>query len=233
MYPKGFANSLVIGIIALAVLVLAISGYLIFAKKQEQIETAQSPTTTQQVNKDSAIITEQLGYIRSIYSKDGKTYIDFDDVEGCIDDPKEAARAVLEDGKCPPGVTFEKLMEAYEGGAGNFARVCPGVGFGYGTGYCYFRNRDTRVKTLEVYPDAVVFLLRSPYDFEEYYEDDRKKYPNLCIWKDRLVVSLDDLKNPESSLPLPFKDPLKGDPFKIVSVNNMVMIIQKMWFPKE
>jgi hypothetical protein len=201
---------------------------------EKSIEPSQSPTTTQQANKDSTIITEQWGYIRSIYSKNGKTYIDFDDVEECIQDPEEAARAVLEDGKCPPGVTFEKLMEAYEEGRGNFAIVCPRVGFGLGSGYCYFRNRDARVKTLEVYPDAVVFLPRHPYASEEDYEYFKKEYPNLCIWKDgRFVVSLDYLKNPEFPVPEYLKNPLNGVPFKIVSVNNMVMIIQKILVPAE
>jgi hypothetical protein len=46
MSPKGFTNSLIIGIIALAVLVLGISGYLIFVKKPEQVVEKQTPIPT-------------------------------------------------------------------------------------------------------------------------------------------------------------------------------------------
>jgi hypothetical protein len=46
MNQNGFTNSLVIGIIALAVLVLSISGYLIFVKKPEQVVENPTPIPT-------------------------------------------------------------------------------------------------------------------------------------------------------------------------------------------
>jgi hypothetical protein len=46
MNQNGFTNSLVIGIIALGVLVLGISGYLIFVKKPERVVENPTPTPT-------------------------------------------------------------------------------------------------------------------------------------------------------------------------------------------
>jgi len=58
MHQKGFANSLVIGIIALAVLVLGIGGYVVFVKKPERVVEKPTPTAPETLGAPAGRVTD-------------------------------------------------------------------------------------------------------------------------------------------------------------------------------
>ena len=177
--------------------------------------TPAETTPTQQTQIATVVNVKEQGHIKSIYSKNGKMYLDIDYVSKCISDFKEAAKAILEDGKCPAGVTLDQLVQEIQG-AGNVARICPSQPFGYGSGYCYFRNQNTQIRTLEISPDVVVLYPMHPYDF-----DTQKLYDGAYAYQ----ITLDWLKDKYKYT--------EGNPFEITIVNNIVTVIRKIFVSAE
>jgi len=79
------------------------------------------------LNKD-----RQAGYIKAVYEKKNKRYLDLDDIEWLTGE--EAQKAKLEDGGCEQNE--ECLIE---------------------NDY-YIRNKDKKLKTLEISPEALIFM---------------------------------------------------------------------------
>jgi len=79
------------------------------------------------LNKD-----RQVGYIKAVYEKKDKRYLDLDDIEWLTGE--EAQKAKLEDGGCEQNE--ECLIE---------------------NDY-YVRNKDKKLKTLEISPEASIFM---------------------------------------------------------------------------
>ena len=162
-----------------------------------------------------ATVVKEQGYIKSIYSKNGRMYLDIDYVSECISDFEEAARAILEDKKCPAGVTLNQLVQEMRG-AGNASRLCPNQPFGYGSGYCYFRNQNAQIRTLEISPDVIVLYPMHPYDF-----DTQDLYDGAYAYQ----ITLDWLKDRYEYT--------KGNPFEVILVNNIVTVIRKIFVSAE
>ena len=241
---KGFVNIVLIGIIVVIVGAVGYFAFvkksepvakqttlLVTAETSTTQQSSQAPATTPgnipggesttptetilaQQTQIATVVKEQ-GDIKSIYSKNGKIYLVIDYVGKCISDFKEAAKAILEDGKCPAGVTLDQLVQEIQG-AGNVARICPSQPFGYGSGYCYFRNQNTQIRTLEISPDVVVLYPMHPYDF-----DTQKLYDGAYAYQ----ITLDWLKDKYEYT--------KGNPFEITLVNNIVTVIRKIFVSAE
>ena len=77
-----------------------------------------------------------MGYIKAVYEKDGKRYLDIDYVQYLTGD--EAIRAIREDGKCPPD-------------------IYPDPSYCIPNGY-YIRNQNPKIRTFEVSKNVKILM---------------------------------------------------------------------------
>ncbi|MDD5448502.1 MAG: hypothetical protein PHO53_04985 [Actinomycetota bacterium] len=77
-------------------------------------------------------IEKAVGYIKAVYEKDGKRYLDIDYVQLFFGD--EAIKAMIEDGKCPPDAD-----PSY-----------------YVPNDWYVRNQNPKIRTFEIAKDALI-----------------------------------------------------------------------------
>ncbi len=175
--------------------------------------------SNQQIVEDQKINFKRLvGYIRGIYDKDGKIYMKFDETSDCISEAYEVAKAMAEDGKCLPNVTFEEVLERLKNAPfSDLTELCPNQYFGYGVGYCYFRNTSTETVTFEIHPEVIVLYNIHPYDFKT-----RDQYKGA----ENYQISLKTFR--EDYYP---KD--KSEVFEIKVVNNVVFAITEYFVPRE
>ncbi|GIW65039.1 MAG: hypothetical protein KatS3mg093_018 [Candidatus Parcubacteria bacterium] len=142
---------------------------------------------------------------------------------------------IIQDKKCPPGVTFEDLKKAYEGGAGNIGSVCPKQPFGYGTGYCYFRNINPLLRTFEIDPEVSIVYYRHPYDFDTPREI-LGNIISLSSWVDLFnkglyyTIETEPGKTEKKRNIYSYED---DEPFKIALVKNKVVKIEKLELQRE
>jgi len=107
---------------------------------QNQIAQLQGQQGTQKNGEeptDKLGATEKaMGYIKAIYEKDGKRYLDIDYVQYLTGD--EAIRAIREDGKCPPD-------------------IYPDPSYCIPNGY-YIRNQNPKIRTFEVSKNVEILM---------------------------------------------------------------------------
>jgi len=112
------------------------------AQLQAQKETPASKeeTPSQPIGTEKA-----MGYIKAVYDKNGKSYLDIDYVQWLSG--KDAIKAAIEDGKCFVGENTSQLLNELENlnvsaGLGKFAKCTP-------DGY-YIRNQNPQIRTFEI-----------------------------------------------------------------------------------
>ncbi len=144
MNQKEFANIILIVVV---VIILGAVGYFAFVKKSEPIDQQPTPTPTQtnnpiktpassttRLNTETPVVEKnvlnQPAYLISVYSKNGKNYIDVDYVEWLHGEA--SIKAQVEDGKCAS------------------ANDC----YDYPNGYK--RNQNPKIRTFEVSSSAPI-----------------------------------------------------------------------------
>lgn len=156
-------------------------------------------------------ITNALGYITSVYQKEGKIYLDFDEVKWLTD--KEAIQASIEDGKvCFFEEEKTKLLEELEtfdisNGYGKFGICAP-------NGY-YISNKDVEKETYEISENAefIVQSYGSGECFIQFNEVVDKEIFQSFWEKDPACVHLKDM------------------PYRIEIQNNLVIKIKEQYIP--
>lgn len=99
-------------------------------KQNEIVDTTDAVETAEATDKNE----KQIGYVKKIYKKDAKYYLDIDYVQWLDDD--DALRAIKEDGECPTDIYPDPSY-------------CINNGF-------YIRNQNLAIRTFEVSPTASV-----------------------------------------------------------------------------
>lgn len=112
------------------------------AQLQAQKET---PESTEEISNISAKTEKAMGYIKIVYDKNGKRYLDIDYVQWLSN--KEAIKAAIEDKKCfteedTPQILNELEKFDISAGFGKFAMCTP-------NGY-YIRNQNPKIRTFEI-----------------------------------------------------------------------------------
>ncbi len=159
-----------------------------------------------------------IGYIKNIYEKDGEIYINFDETSACISELSEVAKAMIEDGKCLPNVTFEEVLAKLKNSSfDNLTELCPNQSFGYGVGYCYFRNTSTETINFKVHPEIIILYNIHSYDFQT-----KELYKGIQNYQ----ISLNTFR----------KDYYPKDKFKVFEIkvlDNVVFAITEHFVSKE
>lgn len=227
-----FINIINLLIIAGLIFVLLLKKNNLYSLKIISTSTPSQFSQTSSLSVDKSIIFDSqkisgkkdvnfkklVGYIKNIYEKDGKIYLDFDETSECITKSEEVAKVMIEDGKCLPSVTFEEVLERVKGAPfSKLEELCPEQYFGYGVGYCYFRNTSTEIITFQVHPETVVLYNIHPYDFET-----KERYKGA----ENYQISLNTFR--ENYYP---KD--KFQIFKIKTINDVVFSIAEYFIPRE
>lgn len=101
------------------------------AQLQAQAET---PISKEYLIKQPDATERAMGYIRTVYEKDGKRYIDIDYVQWLTGG--EAIKAIIEDGKCP-------------------VTIYPDPSYCIPNGF-YVRNQNPKIRTFEISKDAEI-----------------------------------------------------------------------------
>ena len=142
----GFATTIVILIVVILIAVGGVGYY--FYKTPQEKKGVESQEITQPEEEEfvSPPVTEkQIGYIKAIYTKNNKEYLDIDYVQYLTGD--EAIEAVEEDGECP-------------------ADIYPDPSYCIPNGF-YIRNQNPKIRTFEILKNVEILrvFISSPQSF--------------------------------------------------------------------
>jgi WD40 repeat protein len=171
-----------------------------------------------------------LGYIKAVYEKDGKRYLDIDYVQWLTG--KEAIKAAIEDKECIvdfEGEDVSKLLKELEEydismGFGKFGSCAPN-GF-------YIRNQNPKIRTFEIDPNVSVFMQTLSHASDGNFN-----------WNEQISISkLKDLINgtdrpdylkPENNpyINPVYDNPYNRIPFHIEIMNGIVKKITEQYLP--